>query len=424
MWKRGLALVAAGWVASVPPSQTLHKLSSGLSFTAAPVGRHSEGALHQMHHSRDAPRRRWIPVPVVDFDAGLQARLSGRDVPVVSCGGTLHERLSSRDVPADLHAGGSAVGSLHERLSARDVPADSHAGAVLHERLTSRDVPADRGVRDADDRPRYVGVHEVVRRHERLLSEDVPTCSGKVHEVVHRQERLHAVDVPAQRSCLKRGRLSSGDVPVIDSAEGAEDADAGGADCVDQQVRLPPGDVPVVYRRIPRTERYMVRRPMVNDILMRLRAGTPSVDGFGDSQLHVWPRWWGPGSAEAQDAFGVYWGNEPLLWLNPPFTMLNAVVNKLREDHGVAILIMPHWCNQHFYEAIKPFVKRKHYYDAGTKLFETESGPVGGTAWPVWALYVDCRDEGWQPTSLELQKERTRSSTRRWRQRWKAQTLC
>ena len=222
---------------------------------------------------------------------------------------------------------------------------------------------------------------------------------------------------------MKHVRLSSGDTPAFDSAEAAEGADAEGACQQVQQVRLSSGDVPAVMNRSPRTERYMVRQPMVHDILVRLRAGTPTIDGFGDDKLHVWPRWWGPGSVEAEDAFTMNWSKEPLLWLNPPFTLLNAVVQKLQEDQAVAILVMPHWCNQEFYEAVKPFIVRKHFYKAGSMMFETESGSVGGTPWPVWALYVDCREDGWQPTELELDKVRSRSSTRRWRKKWQAKPI-
>lgn len=386
-----------------------------------------------MHRKQAAPRRRWIPVPVVDFDAGLQERLS---------------KQHAGDVPADI----PMVGSLQERLTPRDAPANRQdvsdsSGKLLYERLPMRDVPA----------AKYSGMHDVVRRHERLLAEDAPAPTGPIHDVVRWHERLPSGDVPAKRSCLKQVRLSDpagGDVPAGEAeraaqgeyerlstrnapaphAEGADQGeherlssrnapapDAGGSDRCE---RLSPRDVPTVYARTPRTERYMVRRPMVNDIIMRLNTRTPTVDGFGDAELHVWPRWWGPGSSECEDAFSMYWGSEPLLWLNPPFTLLDRVVQKLMADRGTAILVMPHWQNQWFYDAVKPFVVRKQFYKAGTMLFETVSGTVGGTPWPVWALLLDCRREGWQSVDLELQKQRTKSSNRRWRQKWKAQPIC
>jgi len=163
---------------------------------------------------------------------------------------------------------------------------------------------------------------------------------------------------------------------------------------------------------------------MMSDIILRLKYGWPSVDVFADCQIHVCERWWGPGSL-LPDAFTVHWGSEPLLWLNPPFTLLNRVVSKLKSDRAVGILIMPHWTNQPFFEEVKPYIVRKYFYRKGTMMFETESGTVGGTPWPVWALLVDTYEDGWMPADLEhSQFERTRSSTRRWRKKWQARPLC
>jgi hypothetical protein len=52
-------------------------------------------------------------------------------------------------------------------------------------------------------------------------------------------------------------------------------------------------DAPV---RRYKSERYAVRKPVMNDMLMRLHCGKPQVDCFADSQLHVCDKWWGPGS--------------------------------------------------------------------------------------------------------------------------------
>ena len=49
-------------------------------------------------------------------------------------------------------------------------------------------------------------------------------------------------------------------------------------------------------------ERYAVRKPVMDVILFRLKSDTPTVDAFADSDLHVLPRWWGPGST-VPDAF-------------------------------------------------------------------------------------------------------------------------
>ena len=72
----------------------------------------------------------------------------------------------------------------------------------------------------------------------------------------------------------------------------------------------------------PLHERYQVREPVVHDMLHKLGDLRPSVDAFADSGLHLFPKWWGPGS-EAPDVFQTNWGeNDQLLWCNPPFSKL------------------------------------------------------------------------------------------------------
>ena len=93
-----------------------------------------------------------------------------------------------------------------------------------------------------------------------------------------------------------------------------------------------------------RDECYAVRRPIWNDALLRLGGEIPSVDGFANPQLHLLDRWWGPGSS-IPNSLEVPWGEEPLLWLNPPFSLLPQVIHKLKKDRARAIVVFPHWEN-------------------------------------------------------------------------------
>ena len=91
-----------------------------------------------------------------------------------------------------------------------------------------------------------------------------------------------------------------------------------------------------------KSERYAVRKPIQNDMLMRLNCGKPSVDAFADAELHVCDRWWGPGSG-VEDSLKVSWKEERLLWCNPPWSLLKQTVLKIIEEKLLAVLICPHW---------------------------------------------------------------------------------
>ena len=78
-----------------------------------------------------------------------------------------------------------------------------------------------------------------------------------------------------------------------------------------------------------RNERYMLRPHLFHEVVSRLTAPLfPTLEAFADSELHLLPRWWGPGSLECEDAFSQDWGGGPLIWANPPFSKLLAVVKK------------------------------------------------------------------------------------------------
>ena len=112
------------------------------------------------------------------------------------------------------------------------------------------------------------------------------------------------------------------------------------------------------WKRQYKTESYAVRRPLWNDIIMRLGGEVPSVDAFAEKKLHLLEKWWGPGS-QCPDAFKKRWSQERLLWCNAPFSMLAEVVKKIREDRARAILVVPNWTNQKWFEDLQDMVLKK-----------------------------------------------------------------
>ena len=117
-----------------------------------------------------------------------------------------------------------------------------------------------------------------------------------------------------------------------------------------------------------RSERYAVRQPMKNDVVMRSKAGEPVVDLFADPELHLCAKWYGPGGV-CENAFMKDWGEEGLCWCNPPFSRLQEVVQKIVDDRAQVILIMPHWTNYQWFEDVQPYVVRKYFYKKGTLFF-------------------------------------------------------
>ena len=176
-------------------------------------------------------------------------------------------------------------------------------------------------------------------------------------------------------------------------------------------------------------ECYAVRKPIMKDILFRLQCPPPTVDAFANRALHMCDRWWGEGG-EVEDAFIMDWGQEQMLWVNPPFSRLNEVIPKLVDEQARGILIMPHWKNQMFFDEVWKIVQKKHYYPRGSRVFETVDGVVGGVKWPVWALYVD----GTKPRPVRTRNEcseeddpkptKTSACRRRWRRKFIAHEIC
>ena len=128
------------------------------------------------------------------------------------------------------------------------------------------------------------------------------------------------------------------------------------------------------------------------EILQRLGVETPSVDAFVDTELNLCPRWWGPGSSETENAFDRNWGDESLLWMNPPFSLLPRVVDKIHKDGARVVLIMPLWEDREFFTKIQPMILRKCVYPEGSKVFEQKRKAMPGIRWPVWCVLVDGRE--------------------------------
>ena len=67
-------------------------------------------------------------------------------------------------------------------------------------------------------------------------------------------------------------------------------------------------------------------------------------------------------------------------------------MNKIRLDRAKAILIMPQWEDQLYFEEVQPMVVKVCVYPPGTLIFEQKYGSVAGIRWPLWAALVNGKE--------------------------------
>lgn len=96
------------------------------------------------------------------------------------------------------------------------------------------------------------------------------------------------------------------------------------------------------------TERYSVKEKYFHKICQRLKF-TPEIDCFSTKESAKCDKWWGPGSILGEDAMAENWAGKHL-WINPPFSRLRCVVDKIISDQTHAILIMPEWPRCHWHK--------------------------------------------------------------------------
>ena len=97
-----------------------------------------------------------------------------------------------------------------------------------------------------------------------------------------------------------------------------------------------------------RTETYTVLNG-VRDAICDFAGFTPSVDAFAERGNARFNKFW---DKEA-DAFRQTWGKHKL-WMNPPFSMLPAVVDKILHDEASGIIIVPVWPKQAWFHTLSP----------------------------------------------------------------------
>ena len=134
------------------------------------------------------------------------------------------------------------------------------------------------------------------------------------------------------------------------------------------------------------SENYHVNNERVEQILTILGV-RPEIDGFAKSDNNRFPRWWGPGSTEATDAFSQDWGKS-LLWLNPPFSRFAEVLAKVKEDEAHCILIIPEWKRRRCFKEMRDLRLLDLRYPEGVPFFELPGKRKRPLPWKLRVAYL------------------------------------
>jgi len=148
-----------------------------------------------------------------------------------------------------------------------------------------------------------------------------------------------------------------------------------------------------------RAQDYAVQRARVEEITAALGVA-PTVDAFSTSNTARFARWWGPGSAESEDAFSKSWTDE-FLWLNPPFALFHRVLAKVVQDRAHAVIIVPEWPNKSFFQHVKELEIRSRRFECGQGIFEKKGKPLRNMRWNAQAVFI-CGDRAGCPAHMEV----------------------
>ena len=250
-------------------------------------------------------------------------------------------------------------------------------------------------------------------REEEPNSEEWETTSSEISEQSHQETIIGPdVQIPTEDEEFQRYLKLPETRLKLQRAEEERQINR-----VQAQGRESPPKVYSSPRRRWKTSRYMVNDKYFGIITNVL--GQPTTEVFADQKLHRLQEWWGPGSCHP-NAWDMLWSHyaQGLLWINPPWEDLDWVVNKLLEDRGVAILVIPNWPREGWYRTAHQHAVKKYYIPKNEDVFvRVDGSSAGKTPWGVWAVKFDFKQDNGEEyptvTGEEVWRESTRSSHRR-----------
>ena len=169
-----------------------------------------------------------------------------------------------------------------------------------------------------------------------------------------------------------------------------------------------------------REERYQTTDGFWNVIVTRL--GLPDWELFADEELHRLDQWSGPGGVP-EDAWSMDWGFQSLgaVWVNPPFSQMEFVVNKMIADKARGVLLLPHWQQYGWFKKAMAREEGKYCMYEGQMVFEDCTGHRFPLPWKLWAIRfgleehdIDQRiyDEDYRPSTVASKRRQRLKNSR------------
>ena len=126
---------------------------------------------------------------------------------------------------------------------------------------------------------------------------------------------------------------------------------------------------------------YTMRPHIVANIVKTFGCGQPVIDAFANGENARFGRHWGP-TGEEPDAFNVSWAAAGLLWVNPPWSEMWRVCDKIVKERPHVILIVPDWRDAAWFGLLKHLRDEEIYFPKGMHLFVD----MPAVKWGVWAF--------------------------------------
>ena len=148
------------------------------------------------------------------------------------------------------------------------------------------------------------------------------------------------------------------------------------------------------------TNDYAVREELVRKVVAHF-GEVPTVDAFASNLNHRFPRFW----TKEDNAFEKDWGKEGLLWINPPFEVMEQVVAKIKDDGARAIIIAPNWPHLRWFKELQKLMVGQYLFGEKEKIFiRNGAEEMRKPRWRVWAYLVDGNYAPMEITERQIKK--------------------
>jgi len=129
---------------------------------------------------------------------------------------------------------------------------------------------------------------------------------------------------------------------------------------------------------------YAIRSETFGEVVDSIGVGEPIINSFSTPSNTLCEKFWDL----QRDALSQSWTGRRLLWMNPPFSLLEKVVTRIACEKEECFLLCPNWKTTLWWVKVQALCAKAHFFPPGTRQFETERGPSGPIKWGVWVVYI------------------------------------